>query len=151
LKRTIVVGLAGALCFCCVALGATVHYKGRDRAAACKSIGPPKPCLITFDGRTHKGRVKTVKKFLYGRIPTTCTAGPSTTDSSGHPMPPMGVNHKRKFHGEASIQNGASKVSVTGKFSKSFGKATGTLRVKSNRIGGAFTCDTGPDRYKVRR
>lgn len=151
-RLIIVVGFVGVLCFSAVALGATATYKGRDQDPRCKSLGPPVRCLITFDGKGQGGRVKTVKNFRYGRVPTTCDNGPDTASSFGLTLPPMQVNRKRKFRGEAIIQDGASKVKVTGRFSKSFKRATGTLRVMSDGIGGRnFACDTGTDDYTVHK
>ena len=54
----------------------------------------------------------------------------------------MKVSTKRRFHGTGSLSSGRGKATVSGRFSRSFRKATGTLHV-TGTVPGCASADTG--------
>jgi hypothetical protein len=141
----------GALACAAVALGATKPYfYGKDSDSQCGQV-PHTTCTVTFSGVKGKhGRIKKVTNFVFDRVPDTCDQGSFAFTIKGNPVPAMRVNNHRKFSAHYA-PNSKETIDVTGKFSKNFRKASGTLRDQGDFPPQATGCDTGVDDYSVKR
>ena len=145
----VAVALAGALAFTAVAAGASKYYSGSDSDSQC-GVVPHTTCDISFNGTVKNGTVKKVTNFIFNGIPISCNEGDFAFTNDGHPLPSMKVNSHRKFSGDFQTTNGAH-YDVTGKFSKNYKTAKGTLQVQGDFPPQATGCDTGVDQYTVKR
>ena len=72
---------------------------------------------------------------------------PTWSESSkGHPVPGMRVDAQRRFSAHYQPSSHET-IDVTGKFSKSFHRASGTLRDQGDFPPQATGCDTGVDKW----
>lgn len=139
------VGVA-ALLLAALALGATRHYSGADRDPACEAGN----CTVTFNAKVKKGKVKSVSRFVFDAVPITCDEGDFTVSNPDVPVNGMKVDKQRKFEGVWDGPNN-QKISVTGKFSKDWKTAKGTLRDRGDFPPSASGCTTGLDHWKASR
>jgi type 1 fimbria pilin len=156
MRASITMGLVGALCFCAVASAAKVTYHGRDLAhdQSCAIVigGVPPPCVVDLHVHARHGRVKKIDDIAFRAIPASCDGG--NDDFTDKPPPALGwhVNGARRFRGAFSFDQSAAKARFRGRFSKSFKKASGTLRITGTGTNaGLSNCDTGRNRYSVKR
>jgi hypothetical protein len=63
----------------------------------------------------------------------------------------MRVNDRRKFHGRYKVPNANYVATVHGKFKHHNEKASGTIELKGNFIGGCSNADTGSLPWKAKR
>jgi hypothetical protein len=142
---------AGALAFAAVALGTAQHYKGTDSDAACGTV-QDLDCTVKFSGKVVNGKVTKVKNFGYHGIPMACTEGNAAlsnySSTAANYPPPMTVKTHRKFSGHFQSTDHLQFVDITGKFSKNYKKASGTLQVHGD-FASLHNCDTGVDAYSV--
>jgi hypothetical protein len=146
----VAVGIA-VLALAAFTFGAKKHYSGSDLDPQCDLISePPAACTISFDAKVKKGKVKSVSKFVFERIPITCDQGSFTVSNTAVPVNGMKVNKKRKFKG---TWNGPDdqQVKVTGNFSKNWKSAKGTVTDKGDFPPTATDCRTGKDEWKATR
>jgi hypothetical protein len=141
----------GVLLLATFAFGAKKHYSGSDLDPQCDLVSEPPPaCTISFDAKVRRGKVKSVSKFVFERIPISCDQGSFTVSNTAVPVNGMKVNEKRKFKG---TWNGPSnqQVKVTGRFSKNWKSAKGTVIDKGDFPPTATNCRTGKDKWKATR
>jgi hypothetical protein len=149
-KKGLVVATAlGALALAAVALGASKSYFGDDSDSQC-GVVPHTKCDISFDATVKMGRVTKVKNFVFDLIPDTCNQGSFAFTIKGHPVPAMRVDKHRKFSAHYAPSSKET-IDVTGKFSKSFHTASGTVRDQGDFPPQATGCDTGVDKYSAKR
>jgi hypothetical protein len=151
MKRYAVLGIAiGTLAWTALAFGGQKTYDGSDLDASCGSV-PHTTCDVGFTGVTRKnGSVKKVTDFVFDLIPDTCDQGSFAFTIKGNPVPAMKVNKHRKFSAHYQPSRHET-IDVTGKFSKTYKKASGTVRDRGDFPPQATGCDTGSDDYKVKR
>ena len=157
MKRISILGLAvvmGALAVAAVALAASKTYTGKDHDGKCGTIGPPphsSDCQVTFEAKIKHGKATAVSDFVMKRVPIKCDQGFFVVSNDNAPTGTMKVKKHRKFKGHFTFAGGAQSIDVTGKFSKDWKKASGTLRNQGDFGSGATNCDTGIDDYSVKR
>jgi hypothetical protein len=100
---------------------------------------------VEFNARLAKGRPTQVRRFEFHNIPAQC-AGYGPTAVTEQLSITMKVTGKRTFTGTGSANSGRVTAKVSGRFSRSFGRATGTLRV-AGTVPGCRTADTGMVRW----
>ena len=79
-----------------------------------------------------------------------CDEGNAALSNGTNYPPDMKVDSHRKFSGNFHSTDHLQHVDITGKFSKDYKKASGTLRVHGD-FGPLHNCDTGTDGYNVSR
>src|SRR3954447_22440252 len=79
-------------------------------------------------------------------IPDNCDQGSFAFTIKGHPVPGMRVDAQRHFSAHYQPSSHET-IDVTGKFSKSFHRASGTLRDQGDFPPQATGCDTGVDKW----
>jgi hypothetical protein len=148
----VVAGLVGALCFSAVALGATATYEGKDHDSKCASVHLSVACDLEFHVTKSGAKVTKVKYVVFKALPARCGSKKDFINGYEPSYLNAHVNGKRKFHGSFTANQGDDTATITGRFSKDFKRATGTLRVKGRGSGTAMTgCDTGTDEYGVHK
>jgi hypothetical protein len=102
---------------------------------------------VEFGAHLKKGHPTGVFRFDYHNIPAQCQGSGITavTDKLDNTMK---VNSKRKFHTKTTLNGGKVTVEVAGRFTKSYGKATGTLRVHGT-VAGCKAADTGVVKWQA--
>jgi hypothetical protein len=129
-----------------IALGGTSYYSGSDLDSQCGQVAHTK-CDVTFTGVKRKGgTIKKVTNFVFDLIPDTCDQGSFAFTIKGHPVPGMRVDAQRRFSAHYQPSSHET-IDVTGKFSKSFHRASGTLRDQGDFPPQATGCDTGVDKW----
>lgn len=128
-----------ALTVTATALGAGQQYNG--------PAGSTAGAGVEFGTRLVRGHPVSVRRFEFHNIPAQCT-GYAPTAVSDPLSITMRVTATRTFAGTASINGGKVTAKVTGRFSRSFGKATGTLRVRGS-VPGCLKADTGTVRWSA--
>jgi hypothetical protein len=112
---------------------------GAASAETAQSDAAHRGFLLGFDGKYRHGRPVKVKNFTFSEVDVKCTDGDTTASNSANPLPAMKVKH-RKFGG--TFRDQGMKTAVTGKYSKTLSKVTGTLHV-TGKVGGLKGCDSG--------
>lgn len=100
---------------------------------------------VEFHTGLTKGRPTQVRRFEFHNIPAQC-AGYGPTAVTEQLSIRMKVTANRTFAGTGSANSGRVTAKVSGRFSRSFGRATGTLRV-SGTVPGCRTANTGVVRW----
>lgn len=153
MKRMVVVfSLVGALCLSAVALGATATYEGKDHDSKCASVHLSVACDLELHVTKSGAKVTKVNYVVFKAIPAKC--GTKSDIINGYEVSYLNahLSRKRKFHGSFTANQGDDTANITGRFSKDFKRASGTLRVKGRGSGTGMTgCDTGTDEYGVHK
>jgi hypothetical protein len=144
----VVVG-AGVLLVAALAFGAKRQYEGNGLDPVCDLIPDP-ACTVNFDAKVKRGKVKSVGNFVFEQIPISCDQGNFAVSNDQVPINGMKVNKKRKFKG---VWNGPDqqRIKVSGRFSKNWKSAKGTLSDRGDFPPTATNCDTGRDKWKAAR
>ena len=100
---------------------------------------------VEFGGRLAHGHPVQVVRFRWFNVPVACGATGRSAASDDLPRT-MNVNASRRFHATSKLNGGLAKVTVNGRFSKSFGRATGTLRI-TGTLSGCSRGDSGVVRW----
>lgn len=150
MRKTVplVVGV-GVLLMAAFAFGSTRHYTGTDKDPGCSNPNAD-GCVITFDAKVRKGKVKTVNEFVFDRIPIVCNEGTFYVANLEAPVSGMKVNKRRKFSGVLNGPN-RQRITVTGRFAKSWKTATGTVEDQGDFPPTASNCTTGVDDWEASR
>ena len=122
-----------ALAAAATALAAGQQYNG--------PAGPGPNAGVEFNARLAKGRPSLVRRFEFHNIPAQCV-GHGLTAVTQQLSNTMRVKADRTFAGTATANAGRVTAKISGRFSRSFGKATGTLSVKGT-VPGCPMADTG--------
>lgn len=134
MRRAILAGIAvAALATAATALAASQQYNGP--AGSSPNAG------VEFGAKLAGGHPVSVRRFAFFNIPAQCTGSGPTAVSDSLSIT-MHVTAQRTFKGTGSLSSGRATAKVSGRFSRSFAKATGTLRV-SGTVAGCRTADTG--------
>jgi hypothetical protein len=149
-KGLVLAVIACALAWSATAIGGQRIYDGSDLDSQCGTVAHT-TCDVGFTGVTRRdGTVKKVSGFVFNLIPDTCDQGTFAFTIKGHPVPTMRVDSQRAFSAHYKPSSHET-IDVTGRFSKSFRKATGTVRDQGDFPPQATGCDTGTDQYRVTR
>jgi hypothetical protein len=148
-RKGLILGVTlGALAWTATAFGGQKIYGGSDLDSKCGSV-PHTKCNISFTGVTRRnGSVKKVTDFVFDLIPDTCDQGEFAFTIKGHPAPDMKVDANRTFSVHYK-PNPRETIDISGKFSKSYKSATGTVRDQGDFPPQATGCDTGTDAWKA--
>ena len=137
MKRIALSGLAvlGLMGLPGIALAASRQYNGPTETGV--NAG------VEFGTRLVNGRPVVVRRFGWSNLPAQCKGygTTATSDKLGAELP---VTSKRRFHLTTKISGDV--VTVAGRFSRDFRKATGTIRVKGT-VPGCASADTGTLRW----
>jgi hypothetical protein len=134
MRSATLVGVAvAALATAATALATSQQYNGP--AGSSPNAG------VEFGGKLSGGHPVSVRRFAFFNIPAQCTGSGPTAVSDSLSIT-MRVTAQHTFKGSGSLSGGKATAKVTGRFSSSFAKATGTLRV-SGTVAGCRTADTG--------
>jgi hypothetical protein len=88
-----------------------------------------------------------VRRFSWFNIPVQCRGyAPSAT--SDMLAITMRVSATRAFGGTSTFNGGKATVTVTGRFTRGFAKATGTIRIRG-AISGCSSADSGTVHWKA--
>jgi len=104
---------------------------------------------VEFGTKLVKGRPTLVRRFEFHNVPAACKGSAGTAVSDPLTIT-MKIDGNRTFHGSESLNGGRVKVQVSGSFSKSFAKASGTLRARGD-VPGCGSADTGILHWKAPR
>ena len=124
---------AAALTTAATALAASQQYNG--------PAGSGRNAGVEFGAKLSGGHPVSVRRFSFFNIPAQCTGSSATAVSDGLSIT-MHVTAQGTFTGTGSLSGGRATAKVTGRFSSSFAKATGTLRV-SGTVAGCRMANTG--------
>ena len=100
---------------------------------------------VEFNARLSNGRPSVVRRFEFHNIPAQCMSS-GLTAVTQQLSNTMRVKADRTFSGTATANAGRVTAKISGRFSRSFSKATGTLRVKGT-VPGCPSADTGIVRW----
>jgi hypothetical protein len=94
---------------------------------------------VEFRAKIKHDHVRKVLEFRWFNVPVP----PSCADSFEGLKFEMRVNNRGKFHGKYSVPNTNHVATVHGKFKHHNEKASGTIALKGNFVGGCSNADTG--------
>ena len=104
---------------------------------------------VEFGTKTTHGKPVRVMRFGWFNILAPCAGSAPTASSDKLTKLKMKVNSHRRFSGKATLSSGNAKATIKGRFTKSFGKATGTLRIKGS-MPGCGKADTGTVKWTAK-
>jgi hypothetical protein len=134
MRRTIFAGTAMAtLAAAATALATAQQYNG--------PAGSSPGAGVEFNAVLSHGHPASVRRFEFHNIPAQCT-GFGTTAVTEPLSITMTVNGQRRFKATTTVNGGRVTAKITGRFSHSFAKATGTLRA-TGAVPGCPAADTG--------
>lgn len=102
---------------------------------------------VEFGTRVTGGHPVTVRRFEFHNVPAQCAGYAPTAVNDLLPIT-MKVSATRTFSGRASLHGGKLTVKVSGRFSRTFAKATGTIRVTGS-VAGCAKADTGTVKWSA--
>jgi hypothetical protein len=133
-RRTILAGTAVAsLAAAATAWATAQQYNG--------PAGSTRGAGVEFNAVLSHGHPASVRRFEFHNIPAQC-AGYGPTAVTEPLSITMRVNGQRRFKATTSVNGGRVTAKITGRFSRSFAKATGTLHV-TGAVPGCASADTG--------
>jgi hypothetical protein len=119
------------------------YYLGKDLDPACGALD----CGVSFTGHVKHHRVTTVRHFVFEKVPIDCDNGHHRFTSPE--LLSMRVKTGRKFHGKFHTADGLQFYEVSGQFSKTYRRASGTLHAHGD-FGSNTNCDTGEDDWSAK-
>jgi hypothetical protein len=128
-----------ALTTAATALAASQQYNGPAGSGA--NAG------VEFGAKLSGDKPISVRRFEFHNIPAQCAGSRATAVTDRLPIT-MTVTARRTFTGTGSLNGGRATAKVSGRFARSFAKATGTLRV-TGTVAGCPTVDTGAVRWSA--
>jgi hypothetical protein len=156
-RLAVIATLIGAASLCAAAFGATMqttrYYAGKDHDKGCKDA---EACHVYFDGVVKQGRVRSIQYLELSGVPVKCDEGRLYAGIGGvyAVKAPIHVNGKRRFSGHFTTSLDTSPKAwfqLSGRFSKGYRGAKGTLKVYVRHLGSYNHCRSKVDRYSVHR
>src|SRR3954471_5662802 len=133
-RRIVSAGIAlGALTATATALAASQQYNG--------PAGSGPNAGVEFGAKLSDGHPSSVRRFEFHNIPAQCS-GSRPSAVTDRLAITMKVSAHRTFKGSGPVNGGRATARVSGRFSSSSPKATGTLRV-TGTVTGCPMADTG--------
>ena len=139
-RRTVCAAVAAAsLGTAATALAVSQQYNGP--AGSSPNAG------VEFGAKLAGGHPVSVRRFEFHNIPAACVGSRPTAVNDSLAIT-MKVTSTRTFKGTAKVNGGRATAKVTGRFSRSYAKATGTLKV-TGTVTGCASANTGLVSWKA--